>query len=598
MTAWPRVMEIDHENWERMPSGEFEIKHKNISEPMIYVGVQQKEVVKNERNGIVLADSVHLPCWIPATRVADYFNKSHMGVKNAVARLRGSPYMWATEFENVHDFWMFSEPSIEMDGKRYYCNEIYYQLHKPSHDDMSHHGNEHRIRVMRAGLVQKFFYSEQSDVLLNLLVSTFPVTLLSLKPDDYWGVNENGHGSNTLAILLMELRAEAVSAMKLQLKTTNCDLMHPAAVPKNVLTNDTSGNAQIARQILIDQLWSCYDEYFAPSGWVRDEFVNDHNTYNENANSVMCLSMWSGSEEDLTIVVRQREPTNIMNQEGLYNSQKLVEHFKYEKSGYKTLFDKNKQKELPPNFALLCKTKVRGTGVFETDPVTINVVNAIGFAFDDESQPDYIYFVQNERMSMFPRHLEEVFQNIFAAFVSSGCDTLLLCEFGAGAFATHFPGGVRAYLLEYFYPCLQKIYKSLQDHHKPVVIGLVGNPQPENVQLLQNACPDVLVFGCGLFPDIVTESLHVRTPRCTAQHKIVRCGELWPSDEEQIFPLRNALFVNAWDPHSIVGNGNHGDNSLDGFIGRCTAMAPLSFWPTNPCMKIINTKWILSSGTT
>lgn len=28
------------------------------------------------------------------------------------------------------------------------------------------------------------------------------------------------------------------------------------------------------------------------------------------------------------------------------------------------------------------------------------------------------------------------------------------------------------------------------------------------------------------------------------------------------------LLVNAWDPWSMVGNGNAGDNSLDGFFGR------------------------------
>ena len=26
--------------------------------------------------------------------------------------------------------------------------------------------------------------------------------------------------------------------------------------------------------------------------------------------------------------------------------------------------------------------------------------------------------------------------------------------------------------------------------------------------------------------------------------------------------------MNAWDPWSMVGNGNAGDNSLDGFFGR------------------------------
>lgn len=32
------------------------------------------------------------------------------------------------------------------------------------------------------------------------------------------------------------------------------------------------------------------------------------------------------------------------------------------------------------------------------------------------------------------------------------------------------------------------------------------------------------------------------------------------------------LIVNAWDPHSAPGNGNEGDNSLDGHLGRSTGM--------------------------
>jgi hypothetical protein len=50
--------------------------------------------------------------------------------------------------------------------------------------------------------------------------------------------------------------------------------------------------------------------------------------------------------------------------------------------------------------------------------------------------------------------------------------------------------------------------------------------------------------------------------------------------------LNNTLFVNAWDPWSFVGNGNMGDNSLDGFIGRVTYAAPLCFPATNPYMKL------------
>jgi len=42
--------------------------------------------------------------------------------------------------------------------------------------------------------------------------------------------------------------------------------------------------------------------------------------------------------------------------------------------------------------------------------------------------------------------------------------------------------------------------------------------------------------------------------------------------------MQKTLFVNAWDPWSIVGNGNEGDGSLDGHMGRTTMMGVLC-WP-------------------
>ena len=48
--------------------------------------------------------------------------------------------------------------------------------------------------------------------------------------------------------------------------------------------------------------------------------------------------------------------------------------------------------------------------------------------------------------------------------------------------------------------------------------------------------------------------------------------------------LAGRLFINAWDPHSLVGNANFTDASMDGYYGRSTAMALLCWPPTNPSM--------------
>jgi hypothetical protein len=41
-------------------------------------------------------------------------------------------------------------------------------------------------------------------------------------------------------------------------------------------------------------------------------------------------------------------------------------------------------------------------------------------------------------------------------------------------------------------------------------------------------------------------------------------------------PLSQCLFINPWDPHSMVGNGNFGDYSMDGWYGRSTSAGIMS----------------------
>lgn len=50
----------------------------------------------------------------------------------------------------------------------------------------------------------------------------------------------------------------------------------------------------------------------------------------------------------------------------------------------------------------------------------------------------------------------------------------------------------------------------------------------------------------------------------------------------------SVLFVNAWDPWSFAGNGNGADNSLDGQIGRRSAIACLCSPLTNEYITNIN----------
>jgi len=62
-----------------------------------------------------------------------------------------------------------------------------------------------RMAVMRMALRKKFM---QSPTLMQLLKSTFPHPLLSLKNDPFWGFDPEKGGQNMLGIMLVELRFE------------------------------------------------------------------------------------------------------------------------------------------------------------------------------------------------------------------------------------------------------------------------------------------------------------------------------------------------------------------------------------------------------
>jgi len=567
---WPRRIKIDEDNW-ILTKDECVIKAMRLEVPMIFVNKDQYEIIKETKNNVKLCSRAEsLPRWTPATRIAGYFGYTESGINKAVKAFRG-PYMWATEFENVHTTWNYTERPIRVDGHEYECIESYYQAHKPHHGDRSQKAQDKRMTVMKKGVWQKFTNAENSDNLLNLLVSTHPHQLVAVKRDAYWGFDPKLGGDNQLANILMQLRSEAIQVMKRQLRY------------------DWN----------IDGLWSSYNPPFLPSPWVLSEHKNHLISEGSTAMHAQCLTMHP-DHKYLDLVLQHREPTNIKNLQGQFDMANLSKKFGYAESGYKTAFRLAKQQEIPPNFALLCKTQIRNAQVDKFMRVTqsskkcyINVVNAIGFAFDTESQPDYIYFIAGGRMQEFDSHLQNMFRLIFAAHVLSGCKVLVLSQIGGGAFSALFPGCTpadsRAYLADHFNPCLHTVWQSLHTH--PSIIMLIGDPTPLSVDLLRSACPTATVLACGLFPDVVTQ--HVQLDPNTGSFSLHHFTNA-PQDKRHTYQLSDALFVNAWDPHSVVGNGNFNDRSLDGFIGRYTDMAPMSFYPTNPDIRIVDAKAVLA----
>ena len=171
-------------------------------QPYYYLSIQQQNICRT--NPILAPYANHLPCWIPHRKIADAFGFSHTGIENALARLNGKPYVWGTEFENVHATWNFDEPSFIVNGVTYRDSESFYQRQKPVPFNPQYWDTK-RDDIMRIAIQKKF---NQCDKLKGLLLETHPHPMLSIKGDRYWGVGTDGIGSNRLAALLMQLRTQ------------------------------------------------------------------------------------------------------------------------------------------------------------------------------------------------------------------------------------------------------------------------------------------------------------------------------------------------------------------------------------------------------
>ena len=172
-----------------------------LTEPMIYLSEKQSSVVKAKLPSL---KDIILPAWAPQRLIANDLGFSPQGIQKALASLDGTPYLWATELENVHDLWVYDEPALTLNGRTYKDSEAYYHSQKPRPFDGSV-WEELKDDVMRRALLAKL---KEDPSLKGLLKATGNHPLLALKPDTYWGYDPFKGGRNRLAELWMEIRAE------------------------------------------------------------------------------------------------------------------------------------------------------------------------------------------------------------------------------------------------------------------------------------------------------------------------------------------------------------------------------------------------------
>ena len=213
--------------------------------------------------------------------------------------------------------------------------------------------------------------------------------------------------------------------------------------------------------------------------------------------------------------------------------------------------DKNKigRLRLPTNFAVAATVTVKiGSNVLST---LIKVISMIGLAFDHEDQPDWKYIQENydsdpARKDAIKSWYRRMWELAFAyADAQEDVDTLVVYGVGGGSFRhTGLYRSEDDFVSQVQQPALQELHKMYPD--LSVVVGGKDN---------EFCIPSVLLPG---------------TARTGAARENL---------------LRRCLFVNAWDPHSVPGNGHGADDSLDGQWGRISNISRVAWPVTNPNIK-------------
>lgn len=309
-------------------------------------------------------------------------------------------------------------------------------------------------------------------------------------------------------------------------------------------TRSTSSARTRKSQQCYSTLMTIYEPGYQPPAWT--EHYYDQLSSHFGKSSTVYYHQ-STTRDEVVKVATEREPVNIA-QDRFYNASRMNTRFGWKYGYYQRYFDTTKS--LPPNIAIYCQTPV--VPVSASPPISldtkVHILHSIGYAFDTESQPDYkVLFTKNNindnKRDLITRYTD-VFKLVFACMKHKKLTQLYMGLVGAGFFASLYPEGLNRFKHDVWKPAFDAARSQSDITLEQVCIMGGGDAHGLGYTM------------AGFFPEVALSMQE-------SQRKIT-------------------LFVNAWDPFSMVGNGNANDNSLDGHVGRTTASALLC-WPySNP----------------
>ena len=298
------------------------------------------------------------------------------------------------------------------------------------------------------------------------------------------------------------------------------------------------------------ELAALYEPGFEPPGWSIEQA--EQIVRKNGSKTTVFYTRYPTDKRSHSEVLKEarklthcREPVNIgMSRYGAIHDQARIERFFGCKAHYGIAAAKAlaENRDLPVNIAIYSPATVKVSD--KAEPLgTFHFLHSIGCALDDAKQSDYKWFQtvpkanRREAMTSF---YDGVLAKIFHCADVKSLKHILLFDVGMVNFAKLYPGEGPALINEVFYP-LVAYYADEKYPHIEVVF-------------------DVGIRALGYFPN----------------------AKFKPFSAEGETP---ALFVNAWDPWSVVGNGNGNDRSLDGYVGVSSSSAVLCTPQVNPYME-------------
>ena len=283
----------------------------------------------------------------------------------------------------------------------------------------------------------------------------------------------------------------------------------------------------IYRKYFIDTLYlakSIYKIYY--DGFQFPKWSLQYKLYHKyDFNRVMVFYNKTDNLNDVIKLVIQREPCNI-GMKRCYDNKLLNKLFGWSYGAYDIGM---------PNIAIYCYTDIITP---KKKNIKVNIINLIGYAFDDINQPDFISFSTDVKIII--EKYEKMWLYVYSCAIKLNIKKVHIFNVGGGTFAGHLTG---KFVDTIFVKAFNKTKKLLIDNN----IQIIG----EN--------------------DIINGLQSVKIP--------------FIFDDLSQNDVNDILYINAWDPWSLIGNGNNSDKSLDGFFGRSSNLAILGWYITNPYMK-------------